>query len=143
MLLPRLAAAVLLFTVFAGSAIEAKGKPHRIIVDTDVATDDLLALLYLLKLNTSQFQFEAVTINANTWSSAGHVVNQIYDLLYMMGRDDIAVGVGGEGGILPNGTILPNGMTTTGGCRYRQAIPVGLGGRLDVDANYESFELGH
>jgi hypothetical protein len=26
----------------------------------------------------------------------------------MMGRDDIAVGVGGEGGILPNGTILPN-----------------------------------
>lgn len=51
---------------------------------------------------------QAVTINANTWSSAGHVVNQIYDLLYMMGRDDIAVGVGGEGGILPNGTILPN-----------------------------------
>ncbi|AES91756.2 inosine-uridine preferring nucleoside hydrolase [Medicago truncatula] len=116
------------------------------VVDTDVATDDLFALLYLLKLNTSEFQLEAVTINANTWSSAGHVVNQIYDLLYMMGRDDIAVGVGGEGGILPNGTILPNvggylpiidqGMTTTGGCRYRQTIPIGLGGRLDVDANY-------
>ncbi|KAK2411948.1 inosine-uridine preferring nucleoside hydrolase family protein [Trifolium repens] len=145
MLLPRLAAAALLLIV-AGSVIEAEGKPHRIVVDTDVATDDLLALLYLLKLNTSQFQFEAVTINANTWSSAGHAVNQIYDLLHMMGRDDIAVGVGGEGGILPNDTILPNvggylpiidqGMTTTGGCRYRQAIPVGLGGRLDVDANY-------
>lgn len=28
------------------------------------------------------------------------------------------------------------GMTTTGGCRYRQAIPVGIGGRLDVDTNY-------
>jgi len=26
----------------------------------------------------------------------------------MMGRDDVAVGVGGEGGILSNGTILPN-----------------------------------
>ena len=26
----------------------------------------------------------------------------------MMGRDDIPVGVGGEGGILPNGTFLPN-----------------------------------
>lgn len=25
-----------------------------------------------------------------------------------MGRDDISVGVGGEGGILPNGTILAN-----------------------------------
>ncbi|XP_045831329.1 uncharacterized protein LOC123922676 [Trifolium pratense] len=145
MLLPRLAAAAaVLLLIVARSVIEAEGKPHRIVVDTDVATDDLLALLYLLKLNTSQF--EAVTINANTWSSAGHAVNQIYDLLYMMGRDDIAVGVGGEGGILPNGTILPNvggylpiidqGMTTTGGCRYRQAIPVGLGGRLDVDANY-------
>jgi len=27
-------------------------------------------------------------------------------------------------------------MTTVGGCRYRGAIPVGLGGRLDIDANY-------
>lgn len=27
-------------------------------------------------------------------------------------------------------------MTTYGGCRYRQAIPVGLGGRLDIDTNY-------
>lgn len=26
----------------------------------------------------------------------------------MMGRDDVAVGVGGEGGILEDGTILPN-----------------------------------
>lgn len=29
-------------------------------------------------------------------------------MLYMMGRDDVAVGVGGEGGILKDGTILPN-----------------------------------
>ncbi|XP_062099160.1 nucleoside hydrolase 5-like [Humulus lupulus] len=60
----------------------------------------------------------------------------------MMGHDDIAVGVGGEGGILKDGTILPNvvyvcqGVTTTGGCRYRQAIPVGIGGRLNVDTNF-------
>ena len=26
-------------------------------------------------------------------------------------------------------------MTTTGYCRYRQAIPVGQGGRLDIDTN--------
>ncbi|XWS39086.1 hypothetical protein CRYUN_Cryun18bG0019900 [Craigia yunnanensis] len=67
-------------------------------------------------------------------------------MLYMMDRDDIAVGVGGEGGVLEDGTILPNvggylpiieqGMSTAGGCRCRQAIPVGLGGRLDTDANY-------
>lgn len=51
---------------------------------------------------------QAITISANAWTNAGHAVNQVYDLLYMMGRDDIAVGVGGEGGILENGTILPN-----------------------------------
>jgi hypothetical protein len=28
------------------------------------------------------------------------------------------------------------GNATAGGCRYRQAIPVGLGGRLDTDSNY-------
>lgn len=49
-----------------------------------------------------------MTISANAWTNVGHAVNQVYDILYMMGRDDIAVGMGGEGGILPNGTILPN-----------------------------------
>lgn len=51
---------------------------------------------------------QAVTISANAWTDAGHAVNQIYDILYMMGRDDIPVGVGGEGGILEDGIILPN-----------------------------------
>jgi len=27
-------------------------------------------------------------------------------------------------------------MTTTGGCRYRQAIPMGRRGHLDIDTNY-------
>ncbi|GJY26590.1 hypothetical protein Tco_0401316, partial [Tanacetum coccineum] len=49
-----------------------------------------------------------ITINTNAWSDAGHSVNQIYDILYMMGRDDVAVGVGGEGGILEDGSIQPN-----------------------------------
>lgn len=35
-----------------------------------------------------------------------------------------------------NAISLNQGMTTAGGCRYRQAIPVGLGGRLDIDTNY-------
>ncbi|EHA8588763.1 putative Pyrimidine-specific ribonucleoside hydrolase RihA, partial [Cocos nucifera] len=88
----------------------------------------------------------AITISANSWTDAGHAVNQIYDILYMMNRDDIPVGVGGDGGILDDGTILPNvggylpiieqGMSTAGDCRYRQAIPVGAGGRLDTDSNY-------
>lgn len=120
--------------------------PHRILLDTDVDTDDLFALLYLLKLNKSEFDLQAVTINTNAWTNAGHAVNQIYDILYMMGRDDVAVGVGGDGEILEDGTILPNvggylpiieqGISTAGYCRYRQAIPIGQGGRLDADANF-------
>jgi hypothetical protein len=51
---------------------------------------------------------QAVTINVNACTNAGHSVNQVYDILYMMGRDDIAVGVGGDSGILEDGTILPN-----------------------------------
>ena len=29
---------------------------------------------------------QAITINANEWSDAGHAVNHLYDILYMMGR---------------------------------------------------------
>ncbi|KAF7813701.1 putative hydrolase [Senna tora] len=139
-------ALVVLLLVVGGVLGSVQNRPRRILLDTDADTDDFFALLYLLKFNTSEFQLEAVTINANSWTNSGHAVNHFYDILYMMGRDDIAVGVGGEGGILQNGTILPNvggflpiieqGMTTSGGCRYRQAIPPGLGGRLDIDANY-------
>ncbi|KAG5628029.1 hypothetical protein H5410_013247, partial [Solanum commersonii] len=50
----------------------------------------------------------AITISTNGWADAGHAVNHVYDMLYMMGRNDIAVGVGSEGGILPNGTIMPD-----------------------------------
>lgn len=32
--------------------------PHRILLDTDVNPDDIFALLYLLKLNRSEFSLE-------------------------------------------------------------------------------------
>ncbi|XP_040995399.1 uncharacterized protein LOC121241621 isoform X1 [Juglans microcarpa x Juglans regia] len=139
--------AVLLITgVIGANLYTLEGRPRRVLLDTDVDTDDIFALLYLLKQNRSELEVEAVTINANAWTDAGHSVNQIYDILYMMGRDDIAVGVGGDGGILEDGTVLPNvggflpiieqGISTVGYCRYRQAIPVGSRGRLDLDANY-------
>ncbi|KAL5768411.1 hypothetical protein ACOSQ2_015194 [Xanthoceras sorbifolium] len=119
---------------------------YRILVDTDVDTDDVFALFYLLKQNKTTFDLQAITINANGWSDGGHAINHIYDILFMMDQHHIPVGVGGEGGIFPNGTILPNvggfhpiidqGMSTAGGCRYRQAIPVGLRGHQDVNSNY-------
>lgn len=61
-----------------------------------------------MKDNVVATLVQAVTISTNAWTNAGHAVNQVYDMLYMMGRDDVAVGVGGEGGILEDGTILPN-----------------------------------
>ncbi|GLT37094.1 hypothetical protein SLA2020_114300 [Shorea laevis] len=137
---------VLMMWVFGGELYTVEGRPHRLLLDADVDTDDFFALLYLLKLNRSEFELEAVTISANAWTNAGHAVHQIYDILYMMDRDDITVGVGGEGGILDDGTILPNvggylpiidqGLSTVGGCRYRQAIPIGRKGRLDIDTDF-------
>ncbi|CAL5094891.1 unnamed protein product [Urochloa decumbens] len=140
------AVAVLVAVFFVISGAAAEEAPHRILVDTDMDNEDLCALLYLLKQNRSEFELKAITINVNAWSDAGHAVNHLYDMLYMMDRDDILVGVGGDGGISDSGTIYPNvggylplidqGMTTVGGCRYRQAIPLEGGGRLDVDTNY-------
>lgn len=35
---------------------------HRIVLDTDVDTDDFFALLYLLKLNPLEFDVQVITI---------------------------------------------------------------------------------
>ncbi|XP_039838365.1 uncharacterized protein LOC120698715 isoform X5 [Panicum virgatum] len=139
------AAVVPILLLMAGGA-GARPPPRRILVDTDVDTDDIFAILYLLKQDRSEFDLKAITISANAWSDAGHAVNHLYDLLYMMGRDDITVGVGGDGGISDDGRIYPNvggyfaiiqqEMSTVGGCRYRQTIPQGRNGRLDVNTNY-------
>ncbi|GFY85201.1 inosine-uridine preferring nucleoside hydrolase family protein [Actinidia rufa] len=181
-------AIVVIGTVVANlyTAESGGGRPHRILLDTDVDTDDFFALLYLLKLNRAEFDLQTlipsvkcsflvgfgwddvVKISASPSLSQMMILNSasvvlsvlflpscpdkgrdcVYDILYMMGRDDIAVavGVGGEGGILEDGTIQPDvggylpiidqGIGTAGYCRYRQAIPVGQGGRLDIDSNY-------
>ncbi|CAD5171795.1 unnamed protein product [Musa acuminata subsp. malaccensis] len=140
-----------LFLVLMGICLGRKScpvqaKPRRILLDTDMDTDDFFALVYLLKQSRSQFDLKAVTISANAWTDAAHAVNHVYDILYMMGRDDIYVGVGGDGGILDDGNILADvggylplieqGLSTAGDCRYRQAIPVGVCGRLDINTNY-------
>ncbi|CAL4908150.1 unnamed protein product [Urochloa decumbens] len=43
--------------VVAGGAAAEAG-PQRILLDTDMDTDDLLALLYLLKQNRSEFDLK-------------------------------------------------------------------------------------
>ncbi|KAK3135728.1 hypothetical protein QOZ80_5BG0422670 [Eleusine coracana subsp. coracana] len=142
----RRAAVIAAVLVFVAAAVSGSvAAPQRILVDTDMDTDDVLALLYILKHNRSEFEVKAITVNANQWSDAGHAVNHLYDILHMMGRDDIPVGVGGDGGISDAGVVHPRvggylplidqGTSTAGSCRYRQAVPPGRGGRLDVDTN--------
>ena len=48
----------LLFGVAGANPYNVEGLPHRILLDTDVDTDDFLALLYLLKQNRSEFKVE-------------------------------------------------------------------------------------
>lgn len=45
------------FVVAAGGA-EAEAGPQRILLDTDMDTDDLFALLYILKQNRSEFDLK-------------------------------------------------------------------------------------
>lgn len=79
------------------------------------------------------------------WSDAGHAVNHIYDIVFMLDRVDVLVGVGGDGvsnesGILPNVNgylpLVEQGLTAVGYRCYRQAIPIGVGGRLHSDSNF-------
>jgi hypothetical protein len=68
-----------------------------------------IVLFQRIEINLSLFHLvQAITISANSWADAGHAVNHVYDLLCMMGRDDIAVGVGGDGGISDDGRIYPD-----------------------------------
>lgn len=55
------AAAVLVAVALLGAV---QSLPHRILLDTDVDTDDFFALLYLLKLNRSEFDLK-VTLCSN------------------------------------------------------------------------------
>lgn len=38
--------------------------------------------------------------------------------------------------VIGNMFCIEQGISTVGGCRYRQAIPLGQGGRLDLDTNF-------
>ena len=46
----------------ASNCAEGSRLPRRILLDTDVDTDDFFALLYLLKLNRSEFELKVSSI---------------------------------------------------------------------------------
>lgn len=60
--LRRAATAVLVVVLAVVVAAAAAAKPRRILVDTDMDTDDLFALLYLLKQNRSEFELKVSVV---------------------------------------------------------------------------------
>jgi hypothetical protein len=66
------AALVVLFAVAAAAA--PASAPRRILVDTDMDTDDLLALLYILKQDRSEFDVKVGAMSSPISACvAGHV----------------------------------------------------------------------
>lgn len=122
-----------------------------------MSAGDFLALLYLLKLpveviylkvrmNTTFFSIackqetsftsffsllQAIFVTSTGWANAA-TVDVVYDLLHMMGRDDIPVGIGEFFAF--NQSVSPD--SNVGNCKYSKAIPHGSGGLLDSDTLY-------
>nr|XP_029124136.1 uncharacterized protein LOC105057859 isoform X4 [Elaeis guineensis] len=68
---------------------------------------------------------DGILVSGNGWANAA-TVDVIYDVLHMMGRDDILVGLGNINAL----------GTPSLGCKYVNAIPLGSGGLLDSDTLY-------
>lgn len=65
------------------------------------------------------------------WATAA-TVDAVYDLLHMLGRDDIPVGLGD---VFAIGEANPT-FSAIGDCKYSKAVPQGSGGLLDSDTLY-------
>ncbi|CAN0856072.1 Nucleoside hydrolase 3 [Linum grandiflorum] len=107
----------------------AKRLGKAIVFDMDMSPGDFLALLYLLKVPAEVINLKAIIVSPTGWANAA-TVDVVYDLLHMMGRDDIPVGLGEVIGTNQSDPMFPNSV---GGCKYVKAIPNGSGGFLDSD----------
>lgn len=65
------------------------------------------------------------------WANAA-TIDVVYDLLHMMGRDDIPIGLGDMFAVNQSDPTL----SAVGYCKYNKAIPHGSGGFLDSDTLY-------
>ncbi|KAI7728468.1 hypothetical protein M8C21_016653, partial [Ambrosia artemisiifolia] len=107
-------------------------KLGRIVVfDMDMSVGDFLALFYLLKVPVEEIYLKAILVTGSGWANAA-TIDVVYDLLHMMGRDDIDVGLGDSFGLNQSYPNNPN----VGDCKHSQAIPHGSAGRLDSDTLY-------
>eukprot|EP00755_Sulcionema_specki_P032256 Sspe_Gene.98364::Locus_71792_Transcript_1_1_Confidence_1.000_Length_896::g.98364::m.98364 len=87
-----------------------------VIFDHDGGVDDLLAMLLLLKHQRTRAV--AVTIEGNGWAHASASVDMTYDVLTMLGQDDVPVGLG------PFAPLVDQAARHE--CRYRQAVPAAI-----------------
>ncbi|KAK9049439.1 hypothetical protein SSX86_031593 [Deinandra increscens subsp. villosa] len=83
------------------------------------------------KTSTGKDDVGAILVTPTEWANAA-TIDVIYDLLHMMGRDDIMVGLGDSFG---SNQSDPNDPSV-GSCKYLKAIPHGSGGLLDSDTLY-------
>lgn len=74
---------------------------------------------------------QAILVTPTGWANAA-TIDVIYDLLHMMGRDDIPVGRGDVFALNQSDPIV----LAVGNCKYNKAIPHGSGGFLDSDTLY-------
>lgn len=70
--------------------------------------------------------FQAIIVSPTGWANAA-TIDVVYDLLHMMGRDDIPVGLG---------DVFAMDLSDPRDCKYVKAIPQGSGGFLDSDTLY-------
>lgn len=74
---------------------------------------------------------QAILVSPTGWANAA-TIDIIYDMLHMMGRDDIPVGLGNVFALNQSDAIF----SAVGDCKYVKAIPHGSGGFLDADTLY-------
>lgn len=74
---------------------------------------------------------QAIIVSPTGWANAA-TIDVVYDLLHMMGRDDIPVGLGDLFALNQSDPIFP----PVGDCKYVKVIPQGCGGFLDSDTLY-------
>jgi hypothetical protein len=70
-------------------------------------------------------------VSPTGWANAA-TIDIIYDILHMMGRDDIPVGLGDVFAMNQRDPIFG----AVGGCKYVKTIPHGNGGYIDSDTLY-------
>ncbi|MCL7052022.1 hypothetical protein MKW94_026288 [Papaver nudicaule] len=102
-----------------------------VVFDMDMSAGDFISLIYLLKAPVEVINLKGILVSATGWANAA-TIDIVYDILHMMGRDDIPVGLGD---VFALGQPNPF-FSGVGDCKYAKAIPQGSGGHLDADTLY-------